>query len=217
MPSRAIRVEYDHVYHVYNRGFQKQQIFFCDQDYERFLEYLEKYLCIYSDVVLLAFCVLPNHFHFLVFMHHSVWGTNNAAQSSMSWFLRRLQQSYAMYLKSKYEEDVIPRWQVYEGRFQCKRVWDDTYLDHLIYYIENNAVKHGMVEKIEDWMWTSKNTRQSGHTVPIPPYCLFWEQLSSLIYHIYNIKRKVESGLEIIWSPDSRKNTVRTPSRKNRV
>ncbi|MGH2575336.1 MAG: transposase, partial [Ignavibacteria bacterium] len=51
-------------YHIYNRGNNREIIFYMDDNYKYFLKRFDKYLSIHLDV--LAFCLLPNHFHFLV-------------------------------------------------------------------------------------------------------------------------------------------------------
>ena len=67
-------------YHVYNRGVEKRVIFLDEQDYTVFLGLLKKYLVgenynkanrhkpvtIGSEVQLLAYCLMPNHFHLLL-------------------------------------------------------------------------------------------------------------------------------------------------------
>src|SRR5438045_2113325 len=52
------------VFHVYNRGNQQQQIFFSDANYIFFLKKMEKQLLPHAH--LLAYCLMPNHFHWLV-------------------------------------------------------------------------------------------------------------------------------------------------------
>ena len=53
-----------HLYHVYNQGNNRQQIFNNDCDYETFLNTAVKSLCECSSIV--AYCLMPNHFHFMV-------------------------------------------------------------------------------------------------------------------------------------------------------
>jgi putative transposase len=52
------------IYHVYNRGNNKQTIFFRPQNYPYFLKGMERYVSPYCD--LLAWCLMPNHFHLLI-------------------------------------------------------------------------------------------------------------------------------------------------------
>lgn len=104
MPSQKFPFIAGLPYHVYNRGFQKQRIFFNDRDYVRFLQGVEFYLPQYPTVSLHAFCLLPNHFHFVL---------SAQTEEDREGFMRKIQQSYAMYLKTKHPED-IPRGQLFE-------------------------------------------------------------------------------------------------------
>jgi putative transposase len=51
-------------YHIYNRGNNKQEIFFEEKNYHHFLNLFQKYLASFVDVY--AYCLMPNHFHFLI-------------------------------------------------------------------------------------------------------------------------------------------------------
>jgi putative transposase len=51
-------------YHIYNRGNNKENIFFEEKNYQYFLKLFDKYLSPYVDVY--AYCLMPNHFHFLI-------------------------------------------------------------------------------------------------------------------------------------------------------
>src|SRR5690554_6423025 len=52
------------IYHVYNRGNNRQPIFFEKRNYYFFLEKMKKHLLNHSD--LLAWCLMPNHFHWMI-------------------------------------------------------------------------------------------------------------------------------------------------------
>src|SRR5258706_5535453 len=51
-------------YHIYNRGNDKRPIFFKDRNYDFFLQKAQKYIGANADI--LAWCLMPNHFHFLI-------------------------------------------------------------------------------------------------------------------------------------------------------
>lgn len=54
------------LYHIYNQGNNRQKIFFSRDNYLYFLEKVNKLLLPYVDVI--AWCLMPNHFHFLVYV-----------------------------------------------------------------------------------------------------------------------------------------------------
>src|SRR6516225_11449480 len=55
--------EFD-IYHIYNRGNNREKLFFGRRHYEYFLDRMETDLFPYADI--LAWCLMPNHFHFLI-------------------------------------------------------------------------------------------------------------------------------------------------------
>lgn len=113
-------------YHVYNRGNRKQQIFLQDRDYERFLEKVIEYKKKFP-VNILAYCLMPNHFHFLI---------RQLSQDAISRFFSNLCNSHSKYFNIKYETVGS----LYQGRFKAKRVDKDEYLIHLSRYIHLNPV-----------------------------------------------------------------------------
>ena len=57
--------EPERIYHVYNRGNNNQKIFFINDNYYFFLRKIKKHLTKYCE--LLAYCLMPNHFHFMIY------------------------------------------------------------------------------------------------------------------------------------------------------
>lgn len=156
MPSRNIVKVYvnDGYYHIYNRGVAKQKIFRDTQDYKVFLKYLKESLDkpvikkatfslrgrtfkavrrpvknFQNDISLLAYCLMPNHFHLLI-------KQNN--KESMTSFLRSISTRYARYFNTKYER-VGP---LYQGKFKAVLIKQDEYLLHLSRYIHLNPSEY---------------------------------------------------------------------------
>ncbi len=61
------------LYHIYNRGNNKQLIFFNDDNYQFFLKKIRTHLLPFCD--LLAHCLMPTHFHFLIHANENCTGT----------------------------------------------------------------------------------------------------------------------------------------------
>ena len=59
--------ESGHIYHIYNQGNNRQKIFFIRENYLFFLEKIRTYILPYADI--LAWCLMPNHFHFMVYVN----------------------------------------------------------------------------------------------------------------------------------------------------
>lgn len=143
-------------YHIYNRGSRKQQIFLEERDYERFLEKIVKYKEKFP-VRILAFCLMPNHFHFLL---------QQLELKAISSFFSNLCNSHAKYFNIKYET-VGP---IYQGRFKAKRVYKEEYLVHLSRYIHLNPVDlfrfigKGVFDQLKQYSWSSLPAYLSGQS-----------------------------------------------------
>ena len=106
MPSRNSIKTYVEggVYHVYNRGVNKQNVFFDDEDYSYFLTLLERYLVdskksgyknsYYDKVILYSFCLMPSHIHLVL---------EQVDKFDMMHFVHALSVSYVMYINRKYQ------------------------------------------------------------------------------------------------------------------
>ncbi|MBT7553245.1 hypothetical protein HN670_02135 [bacterium] len=136
-------------YHVYNRAADKRIIFYTEKDYEYFLNkvlfFKEK-----TDVKIIAYCVLPNHWHFLFREPRSV-SNPTGWTSQISRFVSLLSNSYTKYFNLNKDHSG----RILQGPFKSKRVFDDDYLQVLVKYINLNPVKHKIVKKIEDWPYVS--------------------------------------------------------------
>ncbi len=119
-------------YHIYNRGVEKRDIFLNKQDYVVFLSYLKKYLGsgsdphpISSEVDLLAFCLMPNHFHLLARQH---------TLNGITKLMRAVCTRYVMFFNKKYERVGG----LFQGKYKAALITDDPYLLHLSRYIHLN-------------------------------------------------------------------------------
>lgn len=68
MPRRSLQFQRDHCYHLYNRGSDRQKILFERENYVYFLRLLQyrQYRLLIADLALIAYCLMPNHYHLLV-------------------------------------------------------------------------------------------------------------------------------------------------------
>ena len=67
-------------YHIYNRGNNKENIFFEEKNYYYFLKKFDEYLSAFSDVY--AYCLMPNHFHFLIKIKETSNKTSEVSKTS---------------------------------------------------------------------------------------------------------------------------------------
>jgi putative transposase len=62
-----MQFEPNNIYHIYNRGNNSQRIFFTRDNYLFFLKKLQTYITPFADI--LAWCLMPNHFHLMVYVN----------------------------------------------------------------------------------------------------------------------------------------------------
>jgi len=66
MPRREITFQPGEYYHLYNRGVNRERIFFEPENYLFFLSRLREHLLPVLEVV--AYCLMPTHYHLLVYL-----------------------------------------------------------------------------------------------------------------------------------------------------
>lgn len=141
-------------YHIYNRAAYKRTIFRHSKDYYRFVDRILNYKLL-TKVKLLAYSILPNHYHLLLkepdLKEKENLKFNGSCQTSISQFMHRLDGAYTKYYQYHAQHSGV----VFQGKFKSKHVDDDKYLDELIYYINLNSLKHQIVDNINDWEYTS--------------------------------------------------------------
>lgn len=127
-------------HHVMQRGNYGQEVFFDDEDYEIYLQWVEEYSDKYCLKVL-GYCLLPNHVHFIVIPEKKL---------AMSRVFNIVNMKYAQHINKKMQE----RGHLWQGRYySC--VMDETYLGVALKYIEENPVRLGLVDDPWDWRFSS--------------------------------------------------------------
>jgi putative transposase len=141
-------------YHTYNRGVEKRKIFMDEDDYNTFLHLLKYYLSpvnqgiahpsanlasykilrprplinLSGEVGLLAFCLMPNHFHLLL---------KQTTKDGMTKLLRSLSTTYSMYFNKKYDRVG----HLFQGPYKAVVIDNDSYILHLSRYIHLNPTE----------------------------------------------------------------------------
>ena len=156
------------LYHVYNRGNNRNRLFYDPANYELFMFKMRKYLIPHCH--LLAYSLLPNHFHFLVTPNeltnvpYTRLGVDGASASNslvkMTQFshgLQMLLSSYAKAINHKYKR----RGSLFTQNTHCKLTSSEAYLeDYSLWcfsYIHYNPVAAGLVNSPEKWKYSSFN------------------------------------------------------------
>jgi putative transposase len=124
-------------YHVYNRGVAHQKIFSSPENYLFLLRTIKKYLPGY-DLTFIAYCLMPNHYHFLIRVN---------LDDQLSPFLQVVFNSYSQ----AYNRQEKRTGTLFEGRAQYRLVDTTDYVLQLARYIHLNPVSAGLVRHAEDW------------------------------------------------------------------
>ena len=140
MPRRKIAFIQGNIYHLYNRGAGKANIFLTPENYYFFITKCWTYSRSLS-IPIIAFCLLPNHYHLLVIQAGKVPAGN---------LVQRTCNSYSKALNKRLNRTGT----LFEGRYQAKAVASQEYLEHLCTYIHLNPVAAGLVQKPEVWPYS---------------------------------------------------------------
>src|SRR5262245_3981054 len=131
------------VYHLLNRANGRMTIFRKEQDYESFEAILEE-ACERERMRLLAWCLLPNHWHLVV------WPRNNGDLSRFAgWLTLTHTQRWHAHHKS------AGTGHLYQGRFKSFPVQEDTHFLTVCRYVERNALRAGLSPRAQAWRWGS--------------------------------------------------------------
>lgn len=128
-------------YHVFTRGASKQPIFLDNSDFAFFISLFERYLSdtpaknsagvtyqkLSGDVEMLAYCLMGNHFHLLLYQK---------VEGGMQRLMRGAMTAYSRYFNTKYQRSG----QLFESRYRAVRLPDSTYLAAVSRYIHRNPV-----------------------------------------------------------------------------
>ena len=140
MPRREVILQAGNYCHVYNRGNNRQLIFFERDNYIYFLRQVRNHL-IQNDVDIIAYCLMPNHYHLLVYLRTDIF----------SKIMQAFTLSYAKAINKRYHRVGS----LFQGRFEAIHVDREEYLLHLTRYIHLNPVSANIVEKAEYWEFSS--------------------------------------------------------------
>ena len=136
----------DVVYHVLNRANARRTLFDDDGDYAAFERVLAQ-ACERVSMRLLAYCVMPNHWHLVVWPRH-----DGDLSRFMNWLTLTHTQRWHQH------RHTVGDGHVYQGRFKSFPVETSEYLVTVCRYVERNPVRAGLVERAEQWRWSSART-----------------------------------------------------------
>ncbi len=166
------------VYHIFNRGNNKENIFLNENDYGAFLfrlaislgfdmNDLKNYKLMYfpysrmaisetskNNFKLHSFCLMPNHFHLVI---------EQCKDVPVSKLISKTCTSYSMYFNKKYTRVG----HLFQDRFKAVLIDNNPQLMWTSSYIHMNPVKDGLVKSPEDYVWSSYRDYTEERNLPI--------------------------------------------------
>jgi REP element-mobilizing transposase RayT len=139
--TRPPRLEYPGaLYHVTARGVRQDSIFVDDRDRMALLTILSRALRTY-EARLFAFCLMGNHYHFVLQTH----------RANLSTLMHRVNSTFSLGFNRRHAR----RGQVFDGRFKALHVDRDAYLLEVCRYVDLNPVRARLVQSAAQWTWSS--------------------------------------------------------------
>jgi len=131
------------IHYVLNRANARMTIFEKDGDYEAFELVLEEAVD-RTQTTLLAYCVMPNHWHLIVWPHQ-----DGEVSRFVGWLTLTHTQRWHAHRHTRGSGHV------YQGRFKSFPVQGDEHFLTACRYVERNALRANLVERAEDRRWCS--------------------------------------------------------------
>jgi REP element-mobilizing transposase RayT len=129
-------------HHLYNRGVNKELIFFEKENYYYFLRKLKLYKEKYK-VDILAYSLMPNHFHLFV--------KQNSEELTISSFISSILNSYVKSINKMHKRSGT----LFESKTKNKQIEDENYFVWIIKYILENPVKAGLCNTILEYEFSN--------------------------------------------------------------
>ena len=162
--ARQLRADFNGaLHHVYSRGIDGRDIFRTDQDRLFFLEWLGRVVGRFGWV-LHAYTLMTNHFHLMI----------ETPDGGLSRGMQQLLTNYSQMFNATSDGNALSRsgkkrrrrGALFEGRFKSHLVEKEAYLLELARYIVLNPVRAGMVERPEEYQWSSYRAMVGLETAP---------------------------------------------------
>ena len=150
--GRIARIDIgDNIYHVINRANARVKIFDNDSDYKDFEKILEEAVKKF-DMRLLAYCIMPNHWHLVIYPRND---------GDISLFMGWLTNTHTRRWHTK--KNTIGHGHLYQGRYKSFICQTNNYFLALVRYVERNAKRAKLINKAEDWKYSSAWRREYGN------------------------------------------------------
>lgn len=151
--GRRPRIEFNGaIYHVIQRGNNKEYIFEKDEDKNFLLrDIIKKQRDLYFKII--GYAIMNSHFHFII----------QTAEEPLQNIMHRINNRYSKHYNHKYDR----KGHVFDNRYRAILVQNENYLLTLLRYIHQNPVKAGICSRVDEYKWSSDCHYRKGHSEEI--------------------------------------------------
>jgi putative transposase len=163
MADSKTPLEADRFYHIYNHAVGNEKLFRNNSNYLHFITLLKKYMIDYVE--LYAYCLMPNHFHFVLKIkseqdifnsYERVQNPRKADLNVPSFVSRQFSHFFNSYAQA-YNKQYYRKGSLFANRFKRKHIDTQDYLKKLIQYVHFNPVWANLSTHISEWQYSSFN------------------------------------------------------------
>ncbi len=192
MPRRARAIVGGYIYHVLNRSNGRLTLFSKDADYDAFLRVLDE-AHRRLPLRILAYCVMPNHWHFLV-------SPDEGRGRDVSEFFRWLTVTHTQRWHAHH--GTAGNGHLYQGRFKSFPIEADDHFYTVARYVERNALRAKLAERAEHWrfgsLWHRLHCRGADHPLladwplPCPANWVDWVNEPQTEAEVAAVRRSIQ-------------------------
>jgi REP element-mobilizing transposase RayT len=153
--ANPIPLQQGQYYHIHNRGNNRERVFIEERNYRYFLKLYAEHIEPIADTF--AYCLLPNHFHFLVYIKDLTGLGDLSGLKKPSQYFSNLFNAYTKALNKAYDRTGA----LFQRPFGRILVTSDAYFVHLVTYIHQNPQRHGLVADFRTWPYSSYHAHLS--------------------------------------------------------
>ena len=147
MVKRHYQFNINEFYHIYNRGVNREKIFFEEDNYQYFLKGIKRYLL--PIFAISAYCLMPTHYHLLVRIRDSSSESDPGFRVGRA--MQKLSISYTKAINRRYDRVGA----LFQGAYNIKVIDTSKHLNTIIPYIHQNPINAGLVSNEIDWKYSS--------------------------------------------------------------
>jgi putative transposase len=162
MPRTARIAPGGMIFHVLNRANNRDSIFRTDEDYLAFL----RVMCdiqVKKPMRILSFCLMPNHWHLILWPE---------LDGQLGRFMQAITTTHVR--RWRLNRQTVGYGHLYQGTYKSFPLQDDEHFYTVCRYVERNALRGNLVEKAEDWRWSSLAQRRQRRSLKDYPTLHPW-------------------------------------------